>query len=83
MSNKKRTSPKLYHPPYSKFQGYLKEKRIKLQEIGELLGDLTVQTISDKNNGKADYKMSEINKICDRYGISAEIFRTQKVTYTE
>ena len=71
----KKSQPKAYHPPYSKFQGYLKENRISLKEIGELLGDLTVPTISAKNNGQADYKMSEINRICDRYGISSEIFR--------
>jgi hypothetical protein len=80
MSSVKRSSPKIYHPPYSKFQGYLKENRVTLQEIGNLLGGLTVQTVSAKNNGQADYKASEINKICDHYGISADIFRTQKVS---
>lgn len=80
MSKIKRTSPKVYHPPYSKFQGYCKENRITLKEIGDLLGGLTVQTVSAKNNGQSDYKTSEINKICDRYGISADLFRTQKVS---
>lgn len=66
---------KAYHPPYQKFQGFLKEKRITLKEIGNLLGGQTIQTISAKNNGQADYKMNEVNNICDRLGISADIFR--------
>jgi transcriptional regulator with XRE-family HTH domain len=80
MSKVKRTSPKTYHPPYFKFQGYMKENRITLKEIGDLLGGLTVQTISAKNNGRSDYRASEINMICDRYGVSADLFRTQKVS---
>ena len=82
MSKVKKTSKKLYHPPYSKFQGYLKENRITLRDIADLLG-VTYSTVSSKNNGQADYKVSEINKICDHFGISSEIFRTKKVTKTE
>lgn len=78
LSRKKRL---IYHPPYSKFMGYLKENGIKLQAISDLLNQ-TVQTISDKNNGRADYKGSEIDAICNRFGISADIFRTQKVANT-
>jgi hypothetical protein len=81
MLMKKHTSKKIYHPPYSKFQGFLKENRIQLQEIGNLL-NLAVATVSEKNNGQADYKMSEINKICDHFGISSELFRSQKVANT-
>lgn len=75
----KRPSKKLYHPPYSKFQGYMKENRITLRDIGDLL-NLSIQTVSSKNNGQADYKMGEIEAICNHYKISAEVFRTQKVS---
>lgn len=75
--NKKKV--KLYHQPYDKFMAYLKENRIKLQEIADLFGH-TVQTISMKNHGKSDYSMREIEKICDHLGISSEIFRAKKVS---
>ena len=70
---------KLYHQPYNRFMAFLKENRIKLQDIADLFGH-TVQTISMKNHGKADYTMSEINTMCDHFGISSEIFRTKKVS---
>lgn len=76
---RKKKERKLYHQPYDKFMAYLKEHRIKLKEIADIFGH-TVQTISMKNHGKADYTMTEINVICDRFGISSEIFRTRKVS---
>lgn len=77
--SKKRGKVKLYHPPYDKFMAHLKENRIKLQVIADLFGH-TVQTISMKNHGKAEYSMSEIDKICNHLGISSEIFRSKKVS---
>jgi DNA-binding XRE family transcriptional regulator len=79
MPKVKKTTSKVYHPPYSKFQGFCKENRITLKDIGDLLG-LTLSTVCSKNNGQADYKMEEINKICDHFGVSSDIFRTQKVS---
>lgn len=35
---------------YYKFMGYLKENNIKLKELSDLLGDITVQTINMENN---------------------------------
>ncbi len=75
MPKVKKSSHKLYHPPYAKFQGYCKEHRIRLQDIGNLLGQ-SIQTVSSKNNGQADYRVSEINIICDHFRISADMFRT-------
>lgn len=82
MLKKRKRARKIYHPPYSKFMGFLKENGIKLKEIGELLG-LTVQTISDKNIGRADYKMDEVNKLCDHYnhlGLDTSFFSAKKVS---
>ena len=69
-----------YHPPYYKFMAYLKENSIKLKDISDILGGLTVSTISMKNHGWAEYNMSEIDKICDHFNISSEIFRAKKVS---
>ncbi|MCX8129392.1 MAG: helix-turn-helix transcriptional regulator [Clostridia bacterium] len=76
---KKKRDTKLCHHPYDKFMAFLKENRIKLQEIADLFGH-TVQTISMKNHGKSDYSMSEVDKICNHLGISSEIFRAKKVS---
>lgn len=76
---KKDKKGKLIHQPYDEFMAFLKGKRIKLKEVAELFGH-TVQTISMKNHGRADYSMTEINRICDHFGISSEIFRAKKVS---
>jgi len=76
----KKSKRKRVHPPYNKFKAFLAENHIKLKEISDILGGQTVQTISMKNNGWADYSMTEINKICSHFGISSEIFRTPKVS---
>lgn len=68
------------HPPYDKFMAFLKENHIKLQYLSDLLGGMTIQTISMKNHGWSDYSMTEINIICDNFGISSEIFRAKKVS---
>ena len=64
----------LRHPPYSRFQGYLKENGIKLDEIAKLIGK-TVSRVSTNNNGYTDYKYDEVKKICEHLNISADIFR--------
>lgn len=71
---------KKVHPPYDKFMGFLKENHIKLKEISDVLGGMSVQTISMKNHGWAEYSMTEIDKICSHFGISSEIFRAKKVS---
>jgi hypothetical protein len=82
MAKKRSKSRKIIHPPYSKFEGFLKENGIYLQDIGDLLG-CTVQTVCDRNKGRSDYSMSDVNTLCDRYGhlgLDTSFFKTQKVT---
>lgn len=64
----------LQHPPYSRFQGYLKENGIKLKEIADLIGR-TVPRISTNNNGFTDYKYDEVVQICEHLNISTDLFR--------
>lgn len=84
MPKERKRKSKVYHPPYFKFMGFLRENNIKLAEVGDILG-CTEQTISDKNNGRADYKMSEVNLLCEHYkhlGLTTDHFFVQKVTKT-
>ncbi len=85
MQKKNTRKRKIYHPPYFKFMGFLKENNIKLAEIGSILG-CTEQTVSDKNYGRADYKMSEVNLLCEHYkhlGLTTAHFFAKKVTKTQ
>jgi hypothetical protein len=68
------------HAPYDKFMAFLKENHIKLQDISNILGGQTVQTISMKNHGWSEYSMTEIDRICSHFEISSEIFRAKKVS---
>jgi len=70
---------KLVHEPYGKFKAFLAENNIKLREIADLLG-CGVPCISMKNNGHAEYTMSEIDRICSHFNISSETFRSKKVS---
>lgn len=56
-----------------KFKAWLAENRIKQKEIMELL-DLSRTSIDKKVNGKEDFTLPQIRTICDKYGISADIF---------
>lgn len=68
---------KLIHPPYSRFQGYMKENGIKLQDVANVIGR-TVTRISNNNNGYSDYYLDEVVKICNHFGIDEEIFRPKQ-----
>lgn len=71
-----RKKKKIKHAPYNEFKVFLLRESIKLKEIATLLG-CTVPTVSMKNNGNAEYTMSEVNKICEKYNISSEVFRSK------
>lgn len=67
----------LKHPPYLKFMGFLKENRLTLKDVAQVIGS-TVTTVSAKNNGYADYTMTEAEAICNAFGCTIDIFRTLK-----
>lgn len=56
-----------------KFKAWMVENRIKQTELMELL-DLSSTSINKKVNGKEDFTLPQIKKICKKYGISADIF---------
>lgn len=82
MAKAKRKKRILMHPPYLKFMAFMRENRITLKMVAQAIGS-TVSTVSSKNNGTADYKMTEVDAICNNFGCSSEIFRTQKVSYVK
>lgn len=58
--------------PYIKFYMFLKENEIPQAEIAELLKK-SVSAVNQNINGTGgDLTVSEVTKICMKYGISAE-----------
>ena len=55
------------------FKAWLAANDISQKEIAELLG-LSQQSVYLKTNGKTDFSLPQIKKICDKYGVSADIF---------
>lgn len=56
-----------------RFKAWLAEHRITQREVRDLLG-LSSASINKKINGKEDFKLPQIRKICETYNISADIF---------
>ena len=63
------------HAGYGKFQGYLKENRIRLDDVAKIL-NTTVSMISLKNNGWSDYTGQEMNAIAKYFKVPMDqVFR--------
>lgn len=56
-----------------KFKGYCAEHGIKQAEIAELL-DITIQGANAKINGRQEFTLSQVRKLCEHYGISADVY---------
>lgn len=54
-----------------KFKGFMAERGIKQSEIAKLLG-IDVSNVNLKVNGKQDFTIKQIRKICDEYKIKAD-----------
>lgn len=60
-------------PKILSFKGWMSENGIKQKEIAELL-DISLQSTNLKVNGKQDFTLPQVAKICQKYNISADIF---------
>ena len=56
-----------------KFKGWLVEHNIKQGDLAKLL-DITVENVNAKLNGKQNFTLPQIKKICSTYSISADEF---------
>lgn len=56
-----------------KFKAWMAENRVSQKELSELL-DLSQTSIYKKVNGKEDFSLPQIRAICEKYGLSADIF---------
>lgn len=58
---------------YLDFKGWLVAHDIRQKELAAVLG-ISLQALSKKLNGKADFSIKQVKQICEHYHISAEIF---------
>ena len=63
------------------FKGWMAANRVKISDIAALLG-VSYQSAYMKVNGKGNFTLSQISKICQRYNISADIFLPQELRYS-
>ena len=56
-----------------KFKAWMVANRVTQRELAELL-DLSLTSINKKVNGKEDFSLAQIRTICEKYGLSADIF---------
>lgn len=54
-----------------KFKAWMVQNRIPQQEIADLLG-ISLQMTNAKINGREEFTLSQVKKICKQYQISAD-----------
>ena len=62
------------------FKGWMAANHVKILDIAKLLG-VSYQSAYLKVNGKGNFTLSQISLICQKYGISADIFLPQELRY--
>lgn len=60
-------------PEKLNFKAWLAMNRISQTEVAKVLG-VTLQAVNSKVNGKSDFTLKQIKKICETYDVSADIF---------
>jgi putative transcriptional regulator len=58
---------------YPKLKGYLKEKGINQAVAASVIG-IKLNAFNNKLNGRSDFTMSEVRKLCEYLGIKSDIF---------
>lgn len=59
--------------PENKFKGWCAAHGVKVKDIADLL-EIHVNNASEKMNGKQEFTLPQVKKICETYNISADIF---------
>lgn len=57
----------------NKLRGVMAERNVRQSDIAKLLS-ISEKSVSAKINGKVDFKVSELNKICTALKVEPEIF---------
>lgn len=60
-------------PEQLRFKAWLVVNNVTQTELAKVLG-LTIQAVNSKVNGKTNFTLKQIKKICETYDVSADIF---------
>ena len=71
-------SRRIKHPPHLKVKGFFVVKDIRQKEVAELL-NIAPTTLNQKLNGYLHFTFDEVEKICDEYRVSPDIFFTREI----
>ena len=74
MSKRKRVK----HPPHLKVKGFFVANDIRQKEVADLL-NIAPTTLNQKLNGYLHFTFDEVEKICDEYDVSPDIFFTRDI----
>ncbi len=55
------------------FKAWMVENNIRQAEVAEVL-NISLQSVNMKVNGKKDFTLAQVKKLCEHYRISADIF---------
>lgn len=58
---------------YLKFKAWLVENNIKQKDVADLL-EISIENLNAKVNGKQNFTLAQVKKICETYNISADLF---------
>jgi transcriptional regulator with XRE-family HTH domain len=76
--SKKKKGARLKHPPHLKVKGFFVANAIRQKEVADIL-NIAPTTLNQKLNGYLHFTFDEVEKICDEYGVSPEIFLTRDI----
>lgn len=69
---------RIKHPPHLKVKGFFVANDIRQKEVAELL-NIAPTTLNQKLNGYLHFTFDEVEKICDEYRVSPDIFFTREI----
>ena len=58
---------------YLKFKAWLVENNIKQKDVADLL-EISIENLNAKVNGRQNFTLSQVKKLCETYNISADLF---------
>lgn len=76
MTTGKNKKNRIKHAPHLRFKGYLVTNNIKQHEVAQLL-NVSPTTLNQKLNGYLHFSFTEVEKICEEYGCTPDIFLTR------
>ena len=63
------------------FKAWLVENNIRQTEVAKVL-NISLQSVNMKVNGKKDFTLAQVKRLCEHYHLSADIFLPKELQYS-